>query len=66
MKFSRVTAVLLVVVTVGAGLSGCGSGDTDPNAKIDAPGYYNGPLKGKGAGGSENPTEKIKPSTADE
>lgn len=30
---------------------GCGPKDADPNAKIDAPGYYNGPMKSKGRSG---------------
>lgn len=32
---------------------GCGSGDVDPNQKVDAPGYYNGPMKSKGGGAGE-------------
>lgn len=35
-------------------LGGC-SGDKDPGEKIDAPGYYNGPMepRGGGAGGGD-------------
>ncbi len=39
-------AVALVAMFVGVLLVGC-SKDADPQAKIDAPGYYNGPLDKK-------------------
>jgi predicted small lipoprotein YifL len=42
----QVFAAILVSALV-IGLAGCGSGDVDPNQKVDAPGYYNGPMKGK-------------------
>lgn len=44
---ARILLFALVCVEV-LFVIGC-SGETDPNAKIDAPGYYNGPMKGKGA-----------------
>lgn len=37
--------LLIACVSVGASL-GC-STDVDPGQKVDAPGYYNGPMKGK-------------------
>ncbi len=39
-------AVALVTMFVSVLLVGC-SKDADPQAKIDAPGYYNGPLDKK-------------------
>ncbi|MFZ4507156.1 MAG: hypothetical protein ACOYON_05590 [Fimbriimonas sp.] len=39
---------LAVIALIAIPLVGCGSKDADPQAKIDAPGYYNGPMKGKG------------------
>ncbi len=36
----------------------CGSKDTDPNAKVDTPGYYNGPMNAKGDKGSTDAGEK--------
>lgn len=29
--------------------AGCGSKDVDPNATVNEPGYYNGPMKAHGA-----------------
>jgi len=30
--------------------AGCGPKDVDPGAKVDAPGYYNGPMEPRGGG----------------
>ena len=40
-------------------LWGCGDKETDPHAKVDAPGYYNGPMqpRGSNAAGSEGKTD---------
>lgn len=41
-------------------MSGCGPKEVDPNAPVDAPGYYNGPMEprgaGQGAGGADAKT----------
>lgn len=37
--------ILIVCVATGA-LIGCNN-DVDPGQKVDAPGYYNGPMKAK-------------------
>ncbi len=54
-----------LVTAAIVGLGGCGSGDVDPNQKIDAPGYYNGPMKGKGDG-TETKQEENKSKAAPE
>ncbi|RYG46436.1 hypothetical protein EON79_10155 [bacterium] len=59
MKHVRLLSLLLIP----ASIIGCGSKDTDPNAKINAPGYYNGPMNGKGA--SEEAPKKPVGATAD-
>ncbi|MGV3615574.1 MAG: hypothetical protein ACO1SV_09595 [Fimbriimonas sp.] len=46
-------SLLLIAVTASVPTVGCGPKDADPGAKIDAPGYYNGPMKAKGAKGAE-------------
>jgi|GEM_PF-1857592 len=51
--------LLLVCLLPSLGLIGCGSSDADPHAKVDAPGYYNGPIDSKkGAKGSSGATDK--------
>jgi hypothetical protein len=53
--------VLVVLIAVsGVLLQGCGTPDVDPQAKVDAPGYYNGPMKAKGgaAGGADADASK--------
>lgn len=40
-------AIALIAVG-GFFLVGCGEKDVDPQAKVDAPGYYNGPMKKRG------------------
>lgn len=42
------SALALGLLFVASLLAGC-TKDADPNAKIDAPGYYNGPKEAKGA-----------------
>ena len=47
---ARILAVSILLPTV---LAACGTKDTDPSEKVDAPGYYNGPMKTKGSGGDK-------------
>jgi hypothetical protein len=49
----KVKGLILISIVAGAlaSATGCGSGDVDPGAKVDAPGYYNGPMKPRGQGG---------------
>lgn len=51
MKQSHSLLKLASVCAIGVAsvcLFGCGSKDVDPGQKVDAPGYYNGPMdKGK-------------------
>ena len=56
-------ALCVSAVIVGIVAAGCGSGDVDPQQKVDAPGYYNGPTEPKkGAGGGEaGQTDAAKP-----
>ncbi|MDX2065469.1 MAG: hypothetical protein SFX74_06980 [Fimbriimonadaceae bacterium] len=35
----------MLAAVLAAGQFGCGTPDTDPGAKINAPGYYNGPME---------------------
>lgn len=39
-------------------LVGCGTPDTDPGAKVDAPGYYNGPMQKRQKGPTTGADEK--------
>ena len=53
MKLSQRLSLGLAVTGLIIGLAGCGSGDVDPDkVKVDSPGYYNGPMGKKGAGGA--------------
>jgi len=36
-------------------IAGCGNKDTDPQAKVDAPGYYNGPMQPHGGNKKSGP-----------
>ncbi len=46
----RKQLVPILLVLGSCFLGGC-SGDKDPGEKIDAPGYYNGPMEPRGGGG---------------
>jgi len=46
MKASKALTLLLIALPLL--IVGCGSKDVDPTNKIDAPGYYNGPVKPRG------------------
>ena len=48
MKTLRLLVPLAILTFQTLALFGC-STDKDPNEKINAPGYYNGPMKPKGA-----------------
>ena len=41
--------LLAMASVVGFAIVGCDK-ETDPQAKVDAPGYYNGPMKARGGG----------------
>jgi len=47
MRRLTILALALVSAFVAAG---CGSKEVDPGAKVDAPGYYNGPMEPRGGG----------------
>ena len=48
MKNKLFAAALLALMALP--MVGCGTKDVDPNAKVDAPGYYNGPMEKRGGG----------------
>jgi len=55
----KFASLLSICLLLSLGLIGCGSSDTDPHAKVDAPGYYNGPVDThKGAKGGSGATDK--------
>jgi len=59
MKTEKILVAILGL-SVFSGLTGC-SHDVDPEAKVDAPGYYNGPVNAKGQGAPASSTEKKAP-----
>jgi hypothetical protein len=50
---------LLSISTLVLGIlgAGCEPKDVDPQQKVDAPGYYNGPMKSKSEKAGETPTK---------
>lgn len=48
-------AVLPFLILFGSVLlTGCGPKEVDPDAPVDAPGYYNGPMEPRGGGQGAN------------
>lgn len=47
--WQRLLLLSLVAFPFFATTAGCGSKDVDPNATVNEPGYYNGPMKAHGA-----------------
>jgi hypothetical protein len=58
MKTGKILVAILSL-SVFSCLMGC-SHDSDPEAKVDAPGYYNGPMgaKGQGSAAAAAPAKK--------
>ena len=44
---NRKLLLAIPILTIGISGVGCEAKDTDPHQKVDAPGYYNGPMKSK-------------------
>jgi len=59
MKTEKILVAILGLL-VFSGLTGC-SHDVDPEAKVDAPGYYNGPMGAKGQTGATSAPAKKAP-----
>jgi hypothetical protein len=53
-------ALCVSTAIVGIVAAGCEPADANPQQKVDAPGYYNGPVKPKG-GAETGQTDAAKP-----